>query len=57
MEHALERIGWSRTEREEAQAAGREPAVPIDPAMEDERVSWWYRETVPYVSAERAACV
>jgi hypothetical protein len=55
MEHALERIGWSRAEREEAHDAGREPAVPIDPAMEEERMSWWYRETVPYVAAGQTA--
>jgi hypothetical protein len=55
MEHALERIVWSRAEREEAQGAGREPAVPIDPAMEEERMSWWYRETVPYVAAAHTA--
>ena len=57
MEHALERISWSRAERAQAQDAGREPAVPIDPAMEEERLSWWYRETVPYVAAGQTATV
>jgi hypothetical protein len=47
MAHCLERIVWSRTEREEAEAAGRVPQVSIAPAMADERASWFYRALVP----------
>jgi hypothetical protein len=52
---ALEGIVWSRTERAESEAAGREPQVPITEAMAAERVSWWYREITPYVGAEALA--
>jgi hypothetical protein len=52
---ALEGIVWSRTERSEAEAAGRDPQVPITPAMAEQRVSWWYREITPYVRAESLA--
>lgn len=52
---ALNAIVWSRAERAEAEGAGREPQVPISPAMADERLSWWYTEITPYVLAEALA--
>ena len=42
VEHAIERIVWGRAERVEAEAAGREPQVPISPAMEEDRLSFFY---------------
>jgi hypothetical protein len=41
--HCVSRLQWSRAERQAALAAGREPAVPIAPAMGDDRVPWLYR--------------
>lgn len=55
IDHCHERIKWSRAEREQALAAGRAPAVPIDPAMGDERLSWFYRETLSWTPAPAAA--
>jgi hypothetical protein len=52
---ALDAILWSRAERAEAEAAGRDPQVPITPAVAEERLSWWYREITPYVRAEHLA--
>jgi hypothetical protein len=52
---ALRAIVYSRAERAEAEAAGREPLVPISPAMAEERLSWWYTEITPYVLAEALA--
>jgi hypothetical protein len=54
-QRALAGIVWSRAERAEAEAAGREPQVTISPAMAEERASWWYREITPYVRAEALA--
>ena len=39
---AREWILWSRAEREQALAAGREPAVPMTDAIADERVSFMF---------------
>ena len=52
---ALDSIVWSRAERAEAERAGREPQVPISPAMAEDRLSWWYTEIAPYVLAEALA--
>jgi hypothetical protein len=46
MAHCLERIQWSRAERDEALAAGRTPQVPIAPGLADEREAWFFREIV-----------
>ncbi|HEX5195335.1 MAG TPA: hypothetical protein VFW09_21265 [Solirubrobacteraceae bacterium] len=51
MEHCYSRLRWSRAEREEALAAGREPQVPIAPPMGDHRILWLYRETAAPVPA------
>jgi hypothetical protein len=48
--HAVQRILWSRAEREEALAAGRDPLVPISPAMDEERVSYFYVAVTPRVA-------
>jgi hypothetical protein len=40
--HCVQRLAWSRVEREEAEAAGREPAVPLSPGMDLVRSAWWY---------------
>lgn len=45
MEYCFSRLTWSRAEREQALAAGREPQVAIAPAMGDDRALWMYRET------------
>lgn len=50
-EYCHDRIKWSREEREQALAAGRRPAVPIAPEMSDDRLAWFYRETLPLVRA------
>jgi len=42
VEHAIERIVWGRAERVEAEAVGREPQVPISPAMEEHRLSFFF---------------
>jgi hypothetical protein len=42
VQHAIERIVWGRAERVEAEAAGREPQVPISPAMDEHRLSFFY---------------
>jgi len=33
---------WSRTEREEALAAGRDPRVPVSPTLADGREAWFF---------------
>jgi hypothetical protein len=43
LNHCVARLAWSRVEREEAFAAGREPAVPLSPGLDPERCAWWYR--------------
>ena len=43
LDHCVQRLAWSRVEREEAFQAGREPAVPLSPGMDSERCAWWYR--------------
>lgn len=43
LNHCVQRLAWSRSERVEAQAGGREPAVALSPALDDERCAWWYR--------------
>jgi hypothetical protein len=50
-EHCFDRIKWSRAERDEALAVGRDPAVPIAPEMSDVREAWFYRETLSRVPA------
>jgi hypothetical protein len=47
------RLLWSRGEREEALAAGREPAVPITPAIGDDRMTWMYGSVTSAVEAAR----
>jgi hypothetical protein len=42
LETGVESLQWQRDERADAEAAGREPVVPLSPAMQEERVSWWY---------------
>jgi len=54
-QHCLDRINWSRAEREEAEAAGREPKVKLSPTLAPERVSWFFLETTPYVTAAATA--
>jgi hypothetical protein len=52
---ALTAIVSSRAERAEAESAGREPQVPMSPALAEERMSWWYHEITPYVRADALA--
>ncbi len=54
-EHCHDRIKWSRSEREAAVAAGRKPAVPIAREMSDERLAWFYRETLSRMPATPSA--
>lgn len=42
LEEARDWILFSRAEREEAIAAGREPVVPISPALAEDRVAWFF---------------
>jgi hypothetical protein len=42
LNQCVQRLAWSRVEREEAFAAGREPAVPLSPGLDPERCAWWY---------------
>lgn len=41
--HAFERLQWSRLEREQAFAVGRQPQVPVSPVMAETRLAWFYR--------------
>jgi hypothetical protein len=50
-EEARDWILWSRAERAEALAAGREPQVPMNDAMAEERVSWFFRSIGERVEA------
>jgi hypothetical protein len=45
--HSFERLQWSRSERKDAVAAGREPQVPIAPVMAEPRLAWFYRQREP----------
>ena len=41
---AQEFIVFSRSEREEALAAGRAPLVPLSPSLAEERIGWFFTE-------------
>ena len=43
-EEARDWIVFSRAEREEALAAGRNPLIPISPTLADERIGWFFTE-------------
>jgi len=43
-QEAQEFILFSRSEREEALAAGRAPLVPLSPTLADERIGWFFTE-------------
>jgi hypothetical protein len=43
-EEARDWIVFSRAEREEALAAGRDPLIPISPTLADERIGWFFTE-------------
>jgi hypothetical protein len=43
IDFCVQRLAWSRVERDEAFAAGRDPAVPLSPGLDPERCAWWYR--------------
>ena len=45
LEEARAWILFTRAEREEALAAGREPLVPISPVLSEDRVAWFF-ETI-----------
>ncbi len=51
--HTQRRLLWSRAEREEALAAGREPSVVIAPVIGDDRMTWMYRSATSPVPAAR----
>jgi hypothetical protein len=51
MAYCHDRIKWSHAEHDDALAAGRTPAVVIAPEMSDERLAWFYRETLSRVPA------
>jgi hypothetical protein len=55
LEEAQDWILFSRAEREEALAAGREPLVPISPTLADERVAWFFEEISTRVAEEAPA--
>ena len=50
LEEARDFLVWSRAEREEALAAGREPRVPISPVLANERVSWFFEQVSEHVA-------
>jgi hypothetical protein len=43
-EEARDWIVFSRAEREEALAAGRDPLIPISPTLAEERIGWFFTE-------------
>jgi hypothetical protein len=51
LQTGVDSLQWQRGEREEAEAAGREPVVPISPALHEDRVSWWYSPITERVEA------
>ena len=44
LEQARDFILFSRSEREEALAAGRDPLVPLSPTLAEERIGWFFSE-------------
>lgn len=45
VEGCFARLLWSRDEREEALAAGREPQLTMDPVIDDTRAAWFFRHS------------
>jgi len=58
LEEARDVLVRLRAERDEAEAAGREPLLPVSPAIDDDRLTWLFEavtERLEAPAAERAA--
>jgi hypothetical protein len=51
LETGKDSLVWQREERAEAEAAGREPVVPLSPTLHEDRKSWWFSPITEHVEA------